>query len=76
MPHVVPWYWNVLRLLLHKGLETTLEHMGMSSLFDVVTNARKGWFKNNTKLRLNNIYMPTNGLSQCSITLFAQIIGL
>ena len=38
-------------------VETTLEHMGMSFLFDVVTNTKKGWFKNNTKLRLNNIYV-------------------
>ena len=37
-------------------VETTLEHMGMSSLFDVITNTRKSWFKNNTKVRLNNIY--------------------
>ena len=37
-------------------VETTLEHMGMSSLFDVTTNTQKSWFKNNTKIRLNNIY--------------------
>ena len=37
-------------------VEATLEHMGMSSLFDVITNTKKSWFKNNTKVRLNNIY--------------------
>ena len=30
--------------------------MGMSSLFDVITNTKKSWFKNNTKVRLNNMY--------------------
>ena len=38
-------------------VETTLEHMGMSSLFDVTTNTKKSWFKNNTKIRLKNIYI-------------------
>ena len=33
--------------------------MGMSSLFDVTTNTQKSWFKNNTKIRLNNIYANT-----------------
>ena len=37
-------------------VETTLEHMGMSSLFDIVADTEKSWFKNNAKLRLNNIY--------------------
>ena len=37
-------------------IETTLEHTGMSSLFDVVANTSKSWFKNNTKIRLNNLY--------------------
>ena len=37
-------------------IEATLEHMGMPSLFDVVTNTSKSWFKNNTKIRLNNLY--------------------
>ena len=37
-------------------IETTLEHTGMPSLFDVVDNTSKSWFKNNTKIRLNNLY--------------------